>query len=376
MAGARMNVLFTVQRIGRIGGSQGIIRDLARGLRKRGHGSVVYCSVAPEPGAALADEPIPVTSSLKDLPFVPDVIHAHHQFDAMAAVLALRGVPAVYCCHGATEMDKQPRHPRIVRYVAMSPTLKLRMAVESGIDEDRIDVVYNAVDLQRFRIVRDPPPRPRRALVYRRGFDPQSPLGGQIREAVAAAGMEMECRGIGNQTTPILNPEAVLPGYDIVFTSGKSAIDALACGCAVIVLGSKTCGELVNEANFDRWRRANFSPPVNSPPTSAPAIAGEIARYAASEVAATARRLRATADLEDYVDQMVAIYDRAMATRRLATPDPAGERRAAVGYLRSLAPWAAQLDVADSLTAAPDISLLREDLLRQVQATRRGERAP
>ena len=366
-----MKVLFTVQRIGRIGGSQGIIRDLALGLRRRGHEVVVYCSVEPEPGATFADERIPVTSSLKDLPFAPDVIHAHHQFDAMAAVLALRGVPAVYCCHGATEMDKQPRHPRIVRYVAMSPTLKLRMAIESGIDEDSIDVVYNAVDLQRFRIVREPPPRPRRALVYQRGFDPQSLLGRAIREAVTAAGMEMECRGIGNGMTPILNPEEVLPHYDIVFTSGKSAIDALAYGCAVILIGRKTCGEMVSEANFDRSRRANFSLPVNSPPPGAAEIAGEIARYSAGGVAATTRRLRTAADLEDYVDQMAAIYDQAMAIQRRATPDPAAETRAAAHYLRALAPWAAQLDDAVSLTAPPELSVLREDLLRQVQATRR-----
>ena len=209
----------------------------------------------------MADDSVPLTSCLNLLPFVPDLIHAQHHLDAMTAIMALPGVPAIYCCHGATYADKQPKHPRIVRYVAVTPTSRLRMAIESGIDESLIDVVYNAVDLHRFRAIRNPPDRPRRALVYRRNLDPNSLISRQIREAAVVAGLELEFRGIGPKLTPLLNPEEVLPDYDLVFTSGKSAIDALACGCAVILLGHTGSGEMVCEANFDRLRRANFTPP-------------------------------------------------------------------------------------------------------------------
>jgi hypothetical protein len=366
---ARMKVLFTVKRVGRTGGSQGIVRDLALGLLERGHMAVVYSGLDAGPSNSFADERIATTTSLNDLPFVPDVIHAHHHLDAMAAIMTLRGVPAVYCCHGAVEMEKQPRHPRIVRYVAMSPTLKLRMAVESGIDEDCIDVAYNAVDLRRFGVVREPPERPRKALVYRRGFDPESFVGREIRKAVAAAGLEIEFRGIGPGLTQIVHPEEVLPGYDLVFTSGKSAIDAMACGCAVIVLGNTTCGEMVSEANFDRWRRANFCPPVNSPPPSASRIAAEMARYSASEVAATARRLRAAAGLDPYVDLLVSIYQRAIEIHRQATHDLVAENQAATRYLRSLAPWVTQLDAfAASPAYRPRLDAAKAGLLAQIQA--------
>jgi hypothetical protein len=307
---------------------------------------------------------------LKHLPFVPDVIHAQHHLDAMTAIMALPGVPAVYCCHGATPMEKQPRHPRIVRYVAMSPTLRLRIATESGINESDIDVVYNAVDLHRFRVIRNPPDRPLRALVYKRDVDPGSLIGQVIREAAAVAGLELEFRGLGARLTPILHPEEVLPDYDLVFTSGKSAIDALACGCAVIVLGNTSSGEMVCEANFDRLRRANFSPPVNSPPASAANILGQIERYSAAEVAASSRHLRQVADFEPYVDRFVSIYERAIDAQRRADADLRAEQRAAVSYLRSLAPWVKRLDgeLPAEHTESLSLRVLRKTLSRQLDA--------
>ena len=322
----------------------------------------------PPPEDSLADDSVPITSCMTPLPFVPDVIHAQHHLDAMTAIMALPGVPAVYNCGGATRMEKQPRHPRIVRYVAMSPTSRLRMATESGIDESLIDVVYNAVDLHRFRVIRNPPDRPRRALVYRRNLDSDSLIGRQIREAAVVAGLELEFRGIGPKLTPLPNPQEVLPDYDLVFTSGKSAIDALACGCAVILLGNTSSGEMVCEANFDRLRRANFSVPVNSPPPGAATILGQIERYSPAQVVASSRLLRQVAGLDAYVDQFLAIYGRAIEARRQADPDLRAEQRAAARYLRSLAPLIRPLDELPA-----DFEVLRETISRQLDATSLAE---
>jgi hypothetical protein len=364
-----MKILFTNQNLERLGGQQVVLRDLAAGLQKLGHTVLAYSDLEPPPEDSLADDSVPITSCLKSLPFVPDVIHAQHHLSTMTAIMALPGVPAVYCCGGATPMDKQPKHPRIFRYVAMSPTLGLRMAIESGIDESLIDVVYNAVDLNRFRAIRSPPDRPRRALVYKRSLDPDSLIGREIREAAVVAGLELDFRGIGPKLTRLANPEEVLPEYDLVFTSGKSAIDALACGCAVILLGNTGHGEMVCEANFDRLRRSNFSPPVNSPPPSAATILGQIDRYSAAKVAASSQLLRQVAGLDGYVDQFLAIYERAIDAHRQAAPNLRDEQRAAVRYLRSLAPLIKPLDglLADRINS-PTVDALREGISRQLDA--------
>jgi hypothetical protein len=364
-----MKILFTNQTLRRLGGAQAAVRDLAHALPKRGHTVLAYCDLEPPPEDTLADDGVPITSCLTPLPFVPDVIHAQHQLDAMTAIMALPGVPAVFCCHGATHMEKPPRHPRIFRYVAMSPTLRLRMATEAGIDESLIDVVYNAVDLGRFRVVRSPPERPRKALVYKRNLDPDSLIGREIREAAAAANLELEFRGIGPKLTPLPYPEQALPNYDLVFASGKSAIDALACGCAVILLGITNCGEIVCEANFDRLRLANFSPPVNSPPPSAANILAEIERYDATRAAAASRLLRQVAGLEAYADQFVGIYQRTIDAHRKAATDLRREQRAVGRYLRSLVPLITPLEgVPAERTDLPRVEVLRDRLGRQLHA--------
>jgi glycosyltransferase involved in cell wall biosynthesis len=364
-----MKLLLTSQHLNRVGGQQLVIRDLSRGLRGRGHQVVAYSNLVYPLEDSLASDSVEIVTSLERLPFTPDIIHAQHHLGSMAALMALPGVPVVYCCAGATHTENQQKHPRIVRYVTTTPTLRLRMAIESGIDENLIDVVYNAVDLDRFQLVRAPPNQPRRALVYMRYFDPDSPFGLEVREAATRTGLELDFRGIGPNLSILPKPEEALLDYDIVFSSGKSAIDALACGCAVILLGITGTGEMVCEENFDRLRRANFTPAVNSPPPNAAAIVHQIENYSAAGAMRAARRLRDVANLNTYVDQMVAVYQRAIEHFKQTQNDLPAERRAAARYLRSLTPMVAFLDKppADRLNFR-NFDVLLDGLSRQIEA--------
>jgi len=360
--GARrsLNILITNYRLNRRGGTQGIVRDLARGLLARSHRVVTYSSWIDPAGNSLADDGVPVTSDLASIPFRPDIIHAHHNLDTMAAILALPGVPVIYCCHGATEPEKPPLHPRIVRYVAITPTMRMRMAAESGISEATIEVIPNAVDLRRFSKMRVSPELPRRAAVFSSIIGPNSPMSPVIIEAVGMAGLELDFLGSRSGALPVYAPENELLDYDIVFAAGKSAIDAIACGCAVIAVSATSCGELVNPRNLERLRLANFSIPMNSPPPQAGRILEQIGRYSASDVAETAKRLRSIADLEKYVDRFAALYGQVIAASRGRSSDRVEEQRAAADYLRSIAPWVEPFDALPSEARGP----LRTEALR------------
>ena len=365
-----IKVLFTCSSPKRVGGIQSIIRDLASGLRRRGHETLVYGVGEPVDGDASAGIGTPMVWSLDALPFVPDIIHGHHHLVAMPAIMALPGVPALYSSHGATHGDRPPRHPRIYGYTAMSPTLRLRMATESGIDEGDIAVVCNTVDLERFSVRREPPERPRKALVYRRDFDPDSAVGREIREAADAAGLTLDFRGLGTKLRTVLFPEKDLPRYDLVFASGKSAIEALACGCAVIILGNTTCGELVRQSNFDRLRQGNFTPPVNSPPPASAAILGEIRGISAAEVGATSLRLRRVADARRQVDVFLGIYEKVIGIHKRTPPDLAAEQRAVFRYLRDLLPLVEPLDAPPEAQPIPQKRKAAfAALARQIAAT-------
>ena len=62
------------------------------------------------------------------------------------------------------------------------------------------------------------------------------------------------------------DPERRLPDYDIVFASGRKALEALVCGCIVVIADAATCDEMVTVQNFERVRAAGYLPIGAGPP--------------------------------------------------------------------------------------------------------------
>jgi hypothetical protein len=334
---------------------------------------MVFSTILPDGGRDFADDGVPMTSFIESMPFTPDIIHGQHHPDTMTAVMGLPGAPAIYHCHGALWRHPPPRHPRIYRYVAVSPTLAARLAIEANIEESDIEVVLNTVDPRRFNRVRPLPTGPARVLVYNRYLGPGSPTGRMIAEAVSTCGYSLDFIGAAAGKR-IENPEEILPEYDIVFASGVSAIDALACGCAVIVVGRQSCGALVSRENFDCFRQANFSLPVNSPPTSTAAITGELRRYRSHECSAVAARLRQEADCEAAVERFESMYENCIAEHRSADGDPRAEQLAAARYLRILSPVILQFD--ERASRADGTALASASARRNVADSLMAVRAP
>lgn len=361
-----MRILITNNRLDLRGGAESYLRDLARGLQRLGHTVLAYSSDLGEQERLLEYDSVPVATDLENLPFLPDVIHGQHHLDAMTALLSLPGVPALYHCHGAVWRECAPRHPRIYRYLAMSRTLKERMMAESCIPEDRIELHLNGVDVERFKTIRELPDRPRKALFYNSHHRPESATLAAIREACARLRLELDCVGqrVGGRFD---RPEEELPRYDVVFAAGRSAIDAMASGCAVVVIGRTTCGELVNQENYDRFRTVNFSMAVNSAPARVEEIAQQVERYSAVDAAQVTSRLRRDADSSLLVENLVRTYAHIIREHASAPADPAAELKAAGRYLRRLVPVIKMTDDAqhqDGLPMSRAVALrdLREQL--------------
>jgi hypothetical protein len=155
--------------------------------------------------------------------------------------------------------------------------------------------------------------------------------------------LELDC--IGYYFGRLIDaPEKVLPRYDIVFASGLSAIEALASGCAVVVLGRTSCGEMVQPENFDRFREANFSIANNSPPPSVEKIEDELRRYSPEACSRVAERLRDEADFRKSIAKLVSIYERVVEQHRVCPPDFRGESLAVSRYLRRIVPLIRKTD--------------------------------
>jgi hypothetical protein len=337
MLAARMNVLITSNSLNGRAGVQSTVRDLAGALQKAGHTVMAFTSDTRVGERMLEIDAIPIATDLARLPLRPDIIHGQHHLDVMTALTALPGVPAIYHCHGATWKDAIIRHPRVCRYVVMSETLARRISIESGIPPSQIEVLPNGVDTGRFKPTRPLPSKPKRALIYHGRISPESPVVIAIHEACARSGIELECVGypFGRM---IDDPHEFLPGFDLVFASGLSAIEAMASGCATVVLGLSASGPLVKKENFDRLRRMNFSIAANENPRGADEIIAELKNFHPEEAAAVSAMIRAESDISANTGRLVSLYQNVIREHQSAPPDMEAESLAISRYLQHIVP--------------------------------------
>jgi hypothetical protein len=321
-----MRILITQRKLVHWGGSEMFTIELVKALRQRDHEVVVFC---PQPGD-LAKVIYPcggaVKSRLDDIPWQPDIIHGQHHLQAAAALSYFADVPAIYYCHGWEPwVEKVPLHPRIRNYVMMCEWLVAPTAAALDIPRDRITTIPNFVNTKRFSEVRTPPDRPRRALLFGKGgFTADERL--RLERACSEAGMSLDKIGYqyGN---PQERPEAFLQEYDLVFAIGRCAMEAIACGCAVIPIIPKQGGELVTPENFDAWIFSNFSPVYGNSAVQIHAewLQRELSKYSRDSVGKVTARLRAEHDLSGGVDKIEEIYLRSIDDYRANKSDPTRE---------------------------------------------------
>jgi Glycosyltransferase Family 4 len=306
-----LSILFTNNTLSLRAGSELWVRDVCRTLVGRGHRPVAFSLVT----GAVADElraaTVPVVSDLDNVTFAPDLIHGHHHIETLIAALHFPGVPIVHFCHGWLPWEEEPlRHPSIARYVAVDETCFDRLTAESGIGRDQVDLLLNFVDLRRF-VRREPlPERPRRALVLSNGADEHG-YAAIVRQACHESGIELEIAGVRSGRV-VERPEQLFPGFDLVFAKARTALEALAVGCSVILADVAGSGPLVTERDFDRMRPCNFGVRSLQHPHSVDWYRAQIAAYDAADASRVSTRVREDADLEAAVDRLLDIYTRAM----------------------------------------------------------------
>lgn len=328
-----MRVLITNHELVHRAGTQLYVRDLATGLAARGVQPIVF---TPWPGA-VADElraaGIPVVDDPTRLAEPPDLIHGQHHLPTMAALFAWPGVPAVFFCHGwLPPQEVPPRHPRILRYVAVDRLRRERLVSEEGVPPERVELISNFVDLARFRPRPPLPERPRKALV----FSNQAAEGGFV-EAVRAAcrryGIAVDVAGLrGGRVSE--RPEELLPQYDLVFARGRSAIEAAAVGAAVILCDMEGAGPLVTAADVAHLVDRNLGLAALTLPATAGRLAEQIERYDAADAAAVSRWLRQHLGADAALERILDLYRRVREEAAAAPPaGAADESRAAAAYL-------------------------------------------
>lgn len=307
-----MTNLFVAKRTG----SEIATVELAIALVRRGHEVAIYAPVLGGLAELARSEGVVVVDDPARIPFVPDIIHGHHAPVFVTALAAHPAVPALFVSHSAISwVEAPPDIARMVRSFAVAGVVRERAEAAVPRLAGRVDLLLNAADLARFERRPALPQKPRRALILTK----QAEHVGTIRQAASAEGLTVDALGPG-----VDKEVDDLPGrlrdYDIVFATARMAIEALAVGCAVVVVDQRGLAGLVTLDVVESWRQDNFGLRLLQRPVDAAAIRSEIQRYDAMDAAAVCDWIRADANLDELARQVEVIHAGLIEAARSAPP--------------------------------------------------------
>jgi hypothetical protein len=309
---AHLRVLITNIWLNR-GGTESVVRDISLGLLARGHVPIVYSPTLGEIAQEISARGIAVVDDLACLREAPDIIHAHHYVTAGEALLAFPKTPAVYVCHGWDSwLERPPRFPQLT-YIGVSEATRDRMIHREGISPSRTMILPNAVNLRRI-----PPRQASLSKLLQSGcvFSNDDSHFSVLQEAGARFGLTLS-KIIGRSNAI---PEHELVKYDLVFATGRSAIEALCAGCAVVVCDRNGLGGLVTTSSYEGLRAANFALRALTKPVTVNSVALELSQYDAADALSISERIRQDSDLDTYLDKLLAVYLSTIAEHKANPP--------------------------------------------------------
>lgn len=317
-AAKHLRVLITNLFVSHYSGSENVVQLLAAQLRRAGHAPVLFAPLLGPQAEDLRAQGFEVVDRIDQVTLRPDVIHAQHLTPALIAMTRFREVPVVYTCHSSTyEIEAPMLHPQIRSYVAVdekcAETCRAR-----GVPDDRLSVILNAVDMQRFQRRPPLPDRPLKALVLAKNRQHLE----TVRQACSEAGLALDEAGPATSRV-IPDLESALGGYDLVFATARMALEAAAVGCAVIVCDGRGFAGMLSSTDLPAWRPMNFGIGILTEPVTVENLHGAIARYDAADAALVTDALRRTADAGLFLERYLELYRRAIAGVAPAADDVA-----------------------------------------------------
>lgn len=272
----------------------------------------------------LADHAFEATDSIASITGPIDVIHGHHNSVAGIAAIRFPGVPAIFVCHDLEAWhDAPPKLPNFKQFVAIGPTSAQRLMQAGWVSPDRISIIPNGVDQDRFRPGPPLPEKCGRALAFCKASEMVKP----IKDACRRRGIVVEFAGYGTGS-PLEDPAAAMPKYDLVFCSGLTAREALSCRRAVICCDNRGLGGMISVQRLKDWGN-NLGRKVLTQALDTKNLIRELDRYDSSDATSAAGMFAAGCSITDCAERYESIYRLAMAEgvanqEAAASPDVLG----------------------------------------------------
>ncbi|MFB9979434.1 glycosyltransferase [Mesorhizobium kowhaii] len=362
-----MRVLITNLFVSNNSGTEAVVELLADGLRRAGHQTMLLAPTLGDMADRMRQRGHHVVDRIAEIVEKPDIIHGQHLTPCLTALARFPDVPAVFSCHSASlEVEAPMLHPQIRRWIAVDEACKAK-CLSRGVPADKLDLIYNAVDLQRFKPRLPLPSRPARGLLLTKHLAHQQ----AVREACSKSNIHLDELGPATGRFSYQLEKDLLE-YDIVFATARMAIEAAAVGCSIVVCDARGFAGLLDTANMKAWRQMNFGVGLLTRPTTVENLMEAISRFDADHAAKVSAYFREVADASHFVEEHLRVYNQAMQADTDATADERSLATACwieeVGVSYAPRRWAAVVKEIHGWRTAPDQTALVE-LLRSSTKT-------
>lgn len=303
-----MEILITNHQMHLFAGSETFSYTLARALQAKGHDVTIFTAEKGAFGQIAEKLGIPVIQDpdlLRERRF--DVIHAHHNALAMVARGLLPETPMLFVSHGPlAELEQPPSIDcGIAVHVAVSEEVRDHLAHVYGVESE---IIRNGIDCARFR--------------------PLTPIGGPLKNILVisnhfpepdwrllsriCAGRGISVRQIGLQSRFEWNTEEAINGADAVVSLGRGALEAMACGRAVLLWDHFGSDGWITKESYPLVRTCNFSGRVRRYTYDESSLAGELDAYSVSMGETNRSIACAEHDIDACADRFLTLYRRAI----------------------------------------------------------------
>jgi glycosyltransferase involved in cell wall biosynthesis len=258
-------------------GSELFTAALARSLGGRGHDVLVHSPFVGTLARRLNDKGVEVNRHLSDISaFEFDVAHVHHNVVAAAVRSVFPQLPMVMLLHGVLpELEQPPSSDLgIARYLCVSEEVQQQARLQ-GTFGAPTEVVRNFLSAEHWATASAVNPKLENVLVLSNDYP--TDMRGTVEAACAVAGANLRHVGLPDNPQEDVRPDVAWA--DLVITLGRGALEAMAMGRNVVVLGSRGGDGFVDADSFLELRERNFSGRTRGTRFTPETLATEMRRY-------------------------------------------------------------------------------------------------
>jgi len=268
-------------------------------LMRRGHDVVVY---SPK-GGTLARQ-MNACSNLAGL-VEPDVIIAQQNVCAESMRETFPKVPMIFLAHGVLPEMEQPPQCKVQTWTAINEDV-LENLVAHGVNREKIDIVRDFVDTDRFKPM-NPPNETARSVLFISNFKKSStyPI---VFDACNKIGAKLKC--VGAPYGRSREVECEINRSDLVVSVARGILEGMSCGRPVISFNQMRGDGYLTQEVYMESRTRNFAGEKCKYTFDVDGLANEIMKYDISDGIVNRRLILEHHDYVKGVDRLLNIINR------------------------------------------------------------------